>query len=129
MTSANIGIGAAEMDRLTHQLVQRFHAEKVILFGSYAYGQPHEDSDLDLLVVAPNPPSLKASAAIAYELGRHLPLRLQLVFMSPVEYEESKHVVGGLAYPAHRWGKVLHDTQPGPGRLGLRAELASEGRG
>ncbi len=25
--------------------------EKIILFGSYAYGQPHADSDVDLLVV------------------------------------------------------------------------------
>ncbi|WP_457597567.1 nucleotidyltransferase domain-containing protein [Hydrogenimonas sp.] len=25
--------------------------EKVLLFGSYAYGQPHEESDIDLFVV------------------------------------------------------------------------------
>ena len=32
-------------------LVEQFHPEQVILFGSYAYGQPNEHSDLDLLVV------------------------------------------------------------------------------
>lgn len=26
-------------------------AEKIILFGSYAYGSPHEESDIDLLVI------------------------------------------------------------------------------
>ena len=32
-------------------LVEEFRPEKVILFGSYAYGQPDEDSDVDLLVI------------------------------------------------------------------------------
>lgn len=34
-------------------LVEQFHPEQVILFGSYAYGQPTQDSDVDLLVVKP----------------------------------------------------------------------------
>jgi uncharacterized protein len=29
-------------------------AEKIILFGSYAYGNPDDQSDLDLLVVSPD---------------------------------------------------------------------------
>ena len=32
-------------------LVEQFHPERVILFGSYAYGEPTSDSDVDLLVV------------------------------------------------------------------------------
>ena len=32
-------------------LVEQFHPEQVILFGSYAYGEPNPDSDVDLLVV------------------------------------------------------------------------------
>lgn len=32
-------------------LVEQFHPEQVILFGSYAYGQPTPDSDVDLLVL------------------------------------------------------------------------------
>jgi hypothetical protein len=34
-------------------LVEQFHPEQVILFGSYAYGEPTRDSDVDLLVVKP----------------------------------------------------------------------------
>lgn len=34
-------------------LVEQFQPEKVILFGSFAYGSPNEDSDVDLLVVKP----------------------------------------------------------------------------
>lgn len=38
---------------LTSQIAREFHPEKIILFGSYAYGQANEDSDVDLLVVLP----------------------------------------------------------------------------
>jgi predicted nucleotidyltransferase len=34
-----------------NQIVKKFRPNKIILFGSYAYGQPTEDSDVDLLVI------------------------------------------------------------------------------
>jgi predicted nucleotidyltransferase len=39
--------------RLARQIAERFHPDKIILFGSYAYGTPRPDSDVDLLVVMP----------------------------------------------------------------------------
>jgi predicted nucleotidyltransferase len=42
-------------------LVTRLHPEKVILFGSYAYGQPTQHSDIDLLIVRQDITSEKAS--------------------------------------------------------------------
>ena len=39
--------------RFARRVAERFQPEKIILFGSYAYGQPHADSDVDLLVVMP----------------------------------------------------------------------------
>ena len=38
---------------LAERIVQQFHPERIILFGSYAYGRPTADSDVDLLVVLP----------------------------------------------------------------------------
>ncbi len=35
------------------RVVERFAPERIILFGSYAYGRPHADSDVDILVVMP----------------------------------------------------------------------------
>lgn len=34
-------------------LVEKFHPEQVILFGSFVYGIPDENSDVDLLIVKP----------------------------------------------------------------------------
>jgi predicted nucleotidyltransferase len=39
--------------RFARQIVERFHPDRIILFGSYAYGMPTPDSDVDLLVVMP----------------------------------------------------------------------------
>jgi len=35
------------------QIAERFQPDKIILFGSHAYGTPHADSDVDLLVIMP----------------------------------------------------------------------------
>ena len=36
------------------RIVSAVHPEKIIIFGSYAYGTPTKDSDLDLLVIMPS---------------------------------------------------------------------------
>jgi predicted nucleotidyltransferase len=36
---------------ITRRIVEAFHPVKIILFGSYAYGTPHRDSDVDLFVI------------------------------------------------------------------------------
>ena len=49
--SPNIPLAAIR--RYVRAVAERFQPERVILFGSYAYGQPNADSDVDLLVVMP----------------------------------------------------------------------------
>ena len=40
--------------RFGERIAERFAPEKIILFGSYAYGDPTQDSDVDLLVIMPH---------------------------------------------------------------------------
>lgn len=40
-----------EIKKISDKIVKEFKPEKIILFGSYAWGKPHKDSDVDLLVV------------------------------------------------------------------------------
>ena len=39
--------------KFVRDVADRFQPDEIILFGSYAYGAPHEDSDVDFLVVMP----------------------------------------------------------------------------
>ena len=41
------------IQRYAESIAREFQPEKIILFGSHAYGQPTNDSDVDLMVVMP----------------------------------------------------------------------------
>lgn len=98
---------AQELQEVLERIIKRFRPDKVLLYGSFAYGDPRPDSDFDLLVVLSDPPPLRAGYEVAREIRLQHPL--QLVFMRTEEFDETKDVVGGLAYPANHWGKVLHE--------------------
>lgn len=42
-----------QIQEFSQQIVEKFQPDRIILFGSYAYGQPTDDSDIDLLVILP----------------------------------------------------------------------------
>ena len=44
-------ISPASISQIVHSIADRFHPQKIILFGSYAYGSPRPESDIDLLVI------------------------------------------------------------------------------
>jgi predicted nucleotidyltransferase len=65
------------LQKITRQIVEQFHPQKVILFGSYAYGQPTEDSDVDLLVIMETEETpLYAAAHIAAAVDHPFPLHI-----------------------------------------------------
>jgi predicted nucleotidyltransferase len=41
----------AEINKIIRQVIDVYQPDKIILFGSYAYGKPDADSDLDLLII------------------------------------------------------------------------------
>ena len=58
------------------QIAERFKPDKVILFGSYGYGHPTPDSDVDLLVVMPVRNELDQAVRIDEALDRGFALDL-----------------------------------------------------
>jgi predicted nucleotidyltransferase len=46
-------ISAASIEEVAERIVREFDPERIILFGSHAYGTPGPESDVDLLVVRP----------------------------------------------------------------------------
>ena len=62
--------------RYARQVVEQFDPDQVILFGSYAYGTPTPDSDVDLLVVMPARDQFSQAVRIAEAIERGFPLDL-----------------------------------------------------
>ena len=46
-------INLGQIQAFSQQIVEKFHPERIILFGSYAYSQTTADSDVGLLVILP----------------------------------------------------------------------------
>src|SRR5262245_62070978 len=66
----------AVIRRFARQVAERFRPEKVILFGSHAYGTPHADSDVDILVVMPARNQIDQACRIDDALDPPFPLDL-----------------------------------------------------
>src|SRR5437899_6658456 len=62
--------------RFARQMAERFQPEKIILFGSYAYGTPHADSDVDMLVIMPARNQIDQAVQIDRVLDPPFPLDL-----------------------------------------------------
>src|ERR1700682_5660606 len=71
--------------RFARQVAERFQPEKIILFGSYAYGTPHEESDVDLLVIMPAYDAVKQSIRICRAFDT--PFALDLIVRTPRQVE------------------------------------------
>ena len=52
-----IVITQRQIETYAEDVARQFRPLKIVLFGSYAYGNPTEDSDVDLMVVMPKDPS------------------------------------------------------------------------
>src|SRR5262245_66109971 len=62
--------------RFARQVAERFQPEKIILFGSYAYGTPHADSDVDILVIMPARNQIDQAVKISLAIDPPFPLDL-----------------------------------------------------
>src|SRR6267143_854391 len=67
--------------RFAQQVAEQFRPEKIILFGSHAYGSPHVDSDVDILVIMPARNQL--DQAVKIELACDPPFPLDLIVRTP----------------------------------------------
>ena len=98
-----------KIEEMVRRIVERFHPEQILLFGSYARGDAGPDSDVDLLVVMPVSGS-KRKAAVEIDLmlaGSGLPK--DIIVVTPEEMERTKDIIGTIVYPAVREGRVMYD--------------------
>jgi len=67
---------------LARLIAERFHPQKIILFGSYAYGTPRPESDVDLLVIM-EAPSGETHQALEIRRYLHVLFGLDLLVYTP----------------------------------------------
>lgn len=101
------------IDEIVRRVLTVADPDRIILFGSAATGKMTRDSDIDLLVIERDPGSrLKESVRIGDAL-RGLGYPFDVIVISTEWFEDSKDVIGGIAYPASKYGKVTYDAVRG----------------
>jgi len=108
----------AAIRRYARRVAERFHPDKIILFGSYAYGTPHADSDVDLLVVMPARNQL--DQAVKIRLAFDAPFPMDLIVRKPKEWQWRLAAGESFSTEILTKGKVLYEKD--------HARMGREGR-
>lgn len=111
--------------RYAREIAEQFHPKKIILFGSRAYGTPHEDSDVDLLVVMPARNELDQAAKISFAIEEPFPL--DLIVRTPRNLKWRLEQGDWFLREITTLGKTLYDAAHA--RVGAKGRRRSGTRG
>ena len=115
------------------QVTEKFKPDKIILFGSFAYGTPNRDSDIDLLVVMPARNQI--DQAIKIKLAVSAPFPLDLIVRTPHNLHWRLEEGDSFLREIVARGKVLYEKadggvgEKGRGRPRSRREPGRNGCG
>ncbi len=82
--------------------------DKIIRFGSAATGRMTRDSDIDLLIVEREIIDRTAEYVRIRTALRDINYPFDILFITTRWFEDSKDIIGGMAYPANNYGKVIY---------------------
>ncbi len=99
----------SQMEELGRRIGHGFHADRVLLFGSFARGLATDDSDVDLLVVAETPLPPRERYGAVRRLVADYPAAFDIIVKTPAEYSRSRSVVNSIVYFAEKFGRVIYE--------------------
>lgn len=105
-----MGIDQATIDEILRRILSVSNADRIILYGSAAVGRMTPDSDIDLLILERNPSNSMKKRVEIGDVLRGLGYAFDVRVMATDRFEESKDIVGGIAYPADKYGTVIYEA-------------------
>src|SRR5438477_10186312 len=103
-------IAMADIQKLADDIARLFEPERIILFGSHAYGQPDESSDVDLLLVMDHEGSALDMDVRVWSATRPN-FSADFIIRSPADVARRYREFDPLIREALDRGKVLHDRR------------------
>jgi predicted nucleotidyltransferase len=97
------------LDQAIDRLKAEFHPEEIYLFGSYAWGTPNQDSDIDLMVIVPQSDErpIRRDQRAQRCLGRLL-ISADVLVRTRGEVNRVREVQGSLTHDVLRNGRKLY---------------------
>ena len=107
-TQTTSSIDNSLIEEIVRRVLSVAKPDKIILFGSAAASKITPDSDIDLLVVESQPKDRRRESVAIGDALRGMGFPFDVLVISTDWFEASKNVIGGIAYPANKYGKVIY---------------------
>jgi predicted nucleotidyltransferase len=104
-------ISQEQIESVVQVIVEGYEPMKIILFGSYAYGHPTKDSDLDLLIIKDGEASGIQRNRRVRNILKDFSIPIDVIVKSSQEFDMLKDVIGTVIYPATKYGKVVYEQK------------------
>lgn len=91
----------------------QYQVDRAILYGSYAKGTPHDDSDIDLIIISPDfggTPKLDRHQKLGWIAWQVRTTYIEPLGFTPEEYENASPL--GLLGEVKETGVVVYEAQP-----------------
>ena len=98
-----------QLEEVTKRIVQEFNPQRIIVFGSQAYGQPTHDSDVDLLIVMESDERPATRAMRVSKLLRPRPFPMDILVRTPQEIQQRLEMGDYFIQEIMERGKVLYE--------------------
>ncbi len=102
-------ISKTEIQDAVNRLVEAYQPIKVYLFGSYAWGEPHEESDLDFMLIMPE------KTVNTFELRRKgnralagIGFTIDFLFNTPTDFDVRAEHPSSLEFKIKNEGKIIY---------------------
>ena len=105
-----MAISQALVSEIVKRILGVAGPQRIILFGSAATEHMSKDSDIDLLVLESSPRDTRKESVRVRQAVRGLGYPFDIIVMAAERFEESKNVIGGIAYPANKYGRVIYEA-------------------
>lgn len=100
------------IQEIVRRLIAEYAPQKVILFGSYAHGNPDEDSDIDLLIIKQTSERFldRLDTVRRVVTGFHRGIPFEPIVLTPEEVEQRLKIGDKFIAEIIEKGKVLYAT-------------------
>ena len=98
------------IEEIVNRIKRAVEPDRIILFGSAATSEVHSDSDIDLLVLMPSCSDRRLHVIDIRKALRGLGFAFDVIVMETARFEETKNVIGGISFPANKYGEIIYEN-------------------
>jgi predicted nucleotidyltransferase len=105
-----MGVDETLLNEIVRRVLTVARPDRIILFGSAATGQMTKDSDIDVLVVDPAIENTHERLVEIRDAVGDIGYPVDVIVMRTERFERTKRFIGGIAYPANKYGRVIYEA-------------------